>query len=205
MGIRMIRRRSAGAPGHASAGGICPRMDENSRLVALLRPHVRTGTFTLASGRTSDLYVDARPVTLHAEGSALIARAILTRLRPDVVGVGGLTLGADPIACAAGSQSLAVLGRPVHAFLIRKEPKGHGTTQQIEGLANFAPGSKVCIVEDTTTTGGSLLKAVEIARAAELDVVQCITIVDRQEGAAEAIAAAGYALEALVRRAELVG
>jgi orotate phosphoribosyltransferase len=179
-------------------------MDDLQRLITLLRPNVRTGHFTLASGRTSDLYVDARPVTLHAEGSAVIARLVLARLRPDVVGVGGLTLGADPIACAAAAHSLAVLGRPVHAFLIRKEPKAHGTTQQVEGLANFAPGAKVCIVEDTTTTGSSLLKAVELARAAGLDVVQAITLVDRQEGAAAAVAEAGLALEALTRREELV-
>lgn len=179
-------------------------MEDIQRLITLLRPNVRIGHFTLASGRTSDLYVDARPTTLHAEGSALIAKLLLARLRPDVVGVGGLTLGADPIACSAAAHSLAVLGRPIHAFLIRKEPKGHGTTQQVEGRSNFGPGSKVCIVEDTTTTGSSLLKAVELARAADLDVVQCITIVDREEGAAEAVAAAGLTLEALTRRTELV-
>src|SRR5689334_5050977 len=103
-------------------------MDDHGRLVALLRERsVRTGTFVLASGKTSDLYVDARVTTLHAEGSAIVARLILARLRPDVVGVGGMTLGADPIACAAAARSIEALGRPVHAFLIRKEAKGHGT------------------------------------------------------------------------------
>ncbi|MEQ1570366.1 MAG: orotate phosphoribosyltransferase [Myxococcota bacterium] len=180
-------------------------MDDRARLVALLRERsVRTGQFVLASGKSSDLYVDARVTTLHAEGAAIVARLVLARLRPDVVAVGGMTLGADPIACAASAASIAALGRPVHAFLIRKEPKGHGTSQQVEGLANLGPGAKVCVVEDTTTTGGSLLKAVEVARAAGLDVVQTLTVVDREEGAAEAIAAAGVPFEALTTRRDLV-
>lgn len=179
-------------------------MTDDQRLVALLRGLVRIGTFTLSSGKTSDLYVDARQATLHAEGSAAIARLTLDRLRADVVGVGGLTLGADPIACATAAWSMAHLGRPVHGFLIRKEAKGHGTAQQVEGLGNLPRGSKVCVVEDTTTTGGSLLKAVALAREAGLDVVQCITVVDRLEGAAEAVAAAGLTLEALTTRTELL-
>lgn len=180
-------------------------MTDEEQLVAILRERsVRTGQFTLASGKTSDLYVDARQTTLHAEGAAVVARLVLGRLLPDVVGVGGLTLGADPIACAAASWSVFQLGRPVHAFLIRKEAKGHGTTQQVEGLANLPAGSRVCVVEDTTTTGGSLLQAVSAARAAGLEVVQCITVVDRQEGAVMAVAEAGLVLEALTTRAELV-
>jgi orotate phosphoribosyltransferase len=178
---------------------------EHERLVALLRERsVRTGHFKLASGRTSDLYVDARQTTLHAEGAQLVARAILARLRPEVVGVGGMTLGADPIACSAAAWSIQLLGRPVHAFLIRKEVKEHGTSLPVEGLANLQGRAPVCIVEDTTTTGSSLLKAVDAARAAGLEVVQCITVVDREEGAMETVRAAGLALEALTRRSELV-
>lgn len=173
-------------------------------LVRLLRPHVRRGTFTLASGRVSDLYVDARQVTLHGTGAALIGRLVLQRLRPEVVAVGGLTLGADPIACSAAALSVQVLGRPVHAFLVRKEPKGHGTASLVEGMGNLGPGARVCVVEDTSTTGGSLVKAVEHARAAGLDVVQAITVVDREEGAAEALGAVGLVLEALTTRAELL-
>ena len=180
-------------------------MTDAELLVATLKDRsVRLGTFTLASGKTSDFYVDARQTTLHADGSAAIARLALDRLRPEVVAVGGLTLGADPIACAVAAWSRAHLGRPIHAFLIRKEAKGHGTGQQVEGLANLPAGSKVCIVEDTTTTGGSLLKAVTLAREAGLDVVQCLTVVDRQEGADAAVASAGLVLEALTTRAELV-
>ncbi|MEQ1502104.1 MAG: orotate phosphoribosyltransferase [Myxococcota bacterium] len=175
------------------------------RLVAILRERsVRVGAFTLSSGATSDLYVDARQTTLNAEGAALVAELVLARLRPEVVGVGGMTLGADPIACAASAWSIAKLGRPVHAFLIRKEAKAHGAGQRVEGLASLPRGSRVCVVEDTTTTGKSLLAAVDAAREAGLDVVQCVTVVDRLEGAAEAVRAAGLTLEALTTRAELI-
>lgn len=180
-------------------------MTPHQRLVDLLRSRsVRTGQFTLASGKQSDFYVDARQTTLHAEGARLVADAILDRLGPDVVAVGGLTLGADPIACSVAALSTH-RGRPIHAFLIRKEAKGHGTGQYCEGLANVPAGSHVAIVEDTTTTGGSLLAAVDRATAAGLVVVQCLTVVDREEGAAEAIATAGHRLEALTTRTELLG
>jgi orotate phosphoribosyltransferase len=184
--------------------------DELRRLVEILRERsVRTSppgtrTFVLASGATSDLYVDARATTLHASGSALVARLVLERLKPEVVGVGGLTLGADPIACAAASHSLAVLNRPVHAFLVRKETKAHGTGQRIEGMTNLSQGDAVCVVEDTTTTGTSLLRAVDAAIEAGLNVVQCLTVVDRQEGAAAALAARGFTLEAITTRDDLV-
>lgn len=178
--------------------------DLHSRLVALLRDKsVRTGTFVLASGRTSDLYVDARQTTLHAEGAWLVARLILARLRPEVRAVGGMTLGADPIACAVAALSIEQ-SRPVHAFLIRKEAKGHGTGNSVEGLANLPQGTKVAIVEDTTTTGGSLIRAARVAKAAGLDVIQCITIVDRQEGATAAVADAGWQLESLTTRSQLL-
>jgi orotate phosphoribosyltransferase len=176
----------------------------HDRLVAILMARsVQRGVFTLASGRQSDLYVDVKQTSLNAEGSWIIASLVLQRLRGDVVAVGGLTLGADPIACATASLSWAS-GRPVHAFIIRKESKGHGLRDYLEGRSSLPEGSKVAIVEDTTTTGGSLMMAVERARAADLDVVQCITVVDRQEGAAESISTNGLILEALTTRAELL-
>lgn len=172
-------------------------------LIELLKEKsVRFGAFTLASGKTSDFYVDARQTTLHASGALHVAEAILALLDDDVVGVGGLTLGADPIACAVATLS-TLRGRPIHAFLIRKRVKEHGTGSPVEGMANFTAGDRVAIVEDTTTTGGSLLTAVERAEAAGLVVVQCITVVDRDEGARERIAAAGYTLTALVTRSQL--
>jgi len=179
-------------------------MSARESLIRLLRDlSVSRGSFTLASGATSDLYVDARQTTLHAVGCKLVADAILARLADEVVAVGGMTLGADPIACAVAARSPA--DRPVHAFLIRKEAKGHGTARQVEGMASLSAGSPVCIVEDTTTTGGSLLRAVDAAQAAGLRVVQCITVVDREEGAAEAVRAAGHTLEALTTRTDLIG
>ncbi len=174
------------------------------RLMELLRElSVRTGQFTLSSGKTSDFYVDVKQTSMNAEGSWLIAALMLDKLRSDVQAVGGLTLGADPIACAIAPIAW-MHGRKVHAFIIRKESKGHGTGAYVEGMSNLPAGCKVAIVEDTTTTGGSLFKAVERARAAGLDVVQCLTVVDRQEGAAEFLAEQGLVLEALATRAELL-
>ena len=180
-------------------------MTDDQRLVQLLRERsVRTGHFVLASGKTSDLYVDVRATSLDSEGCWLIGRVLLARLRSDVVGVGGLTLGADPLACATATLAWGS-GRPIHAFLIRKESKGHGTNQYVEGLTSLPPGSRVAVVEDTTTTGGSLLRAIVRARDAGLDVVQTITLVDREEGAREALADAGFTLEAFTTRSALVG
>jgi len=177
----------------------------HERLVELLREKsVRRGEFTLASGKRSDLYVDVRQTSLHSEGCVRIARAILDRLRPDVVGIGGMTMGADPLACATAAIS-HLDGRELNAFLIRKEPKGHGVERLVVGMGNFCSRDKVAVLEDTTTTGGSLLRAVEAAQDAGLDVVQIITVVDREEGAKETVAAAGHTLEAITGRAELLG
>lgn len=174
------------------------------RLLQLLREKsVRRGSFTLASGKSSDLYVDVRQTSLSGEGSVLIARALLARLRPEVVAIGGMTLGADPLACA--TVALAHLeGRALDAFLIRKEAKGHGVERWVVGRGNLAERAPVAVVEDTTTTGGSLLRAVERAREAGLEVVQVITVVDREEGAAETVRAAGMTLEAVTTRSELL-
>ncbi len=174
------------------------------RLLQILREKsVRTGTFTLASGKTSDFYVDVRQTSLHGEGSVCIAHCILDLLRPDVVGVGGMTLGADPLT--SSTVAIGQVGdRPLHGFLIRKRPKGHGVERLVVGLSNFEPGAKVAILEDTTTTGGSSLKAVVAAREAGLDGVQLITLVDREEGAAERIAEAGLELIAITTRSELL-
>ena len=174
------------------------------RLIEILAERsVKTGTFTLASGKTSDLYVDARQTTLSPEGATLIAQMILERLHADVVGVGGPVTGADPITGAIITHSF-LQGRNLHGFMVRKEAKGHGAGNQVEGRFGLPDGSKVCMIEDTVTTGGSLLRAIKAVESAGLHVTQIICVVDRSEGAMQRFAEAGYTLEALVTRSDIV-
>ena len=174
------------------------------RLVEILRQRsVRRGRFVLASGKESDLYVDCRLTTLDAEGAATIAQLVLDRLQPGIVGIGGPVTGADPIVGATCALSWN-RGRPLSGFMVRKEPKGHGTMQWVEGRANLPNGARVCVIEDTVTTGGSLLRAIERVQEAGLEVAQVIAVVDRDEGGVERLAKEGHRLEALVGRAELL-
>src|SRR5262245_16748291 len=172
---------------------------DQSRLIALLRRDaLRTGTFTLASGRTSHYYVDGRKVTLSAEGAALIGAGVLDALadRPGVTAVGGLTLGADPIVGAtlavAGARGVAGL----RGFLVRKEAKTHGTGQLTEGP--LEAGATVVIVDDVATTGGSALQAIDAVAALGCKVACTIVVLDRLEGAAAAFARRGVAFQALL-------
>lgn len=170
----------------------------------LIERSYKEGDFTLASGRKSDYYFDCRITALHPEGSWLIGKlfnALLTDV--PVKGVGGMTLGADPLISATTVISHEE-GRPLCGLIVRKEAKGHGTGQYVEGLANFQQGDKVAMVEDVVTTGGSLLKACERVKAAGLDVVAVCTVLDREEGGREAIEAAGYQLRAVFTRQELL-
>ncbi len=162
---------------------------------------------TLASGRKSNFYFDGKQTTLHSRGGLLVGQAFWEEVKQfgeTIDGVGGLTLGADPIATAT-SIAAQLEGVNVHAFIIRKEPKGHGTGQWLEGRKNLPPGSKVVIVEDVTTTGGSSMKAVERAQAEGLEVVGIVTLVDREEGAREAIEGAGQVLRTVFTKSEVVG
>ena len=162
---------------------------------------------TLASGRRSNFYFDGKQTTLHSRGGLLVGQAFWEEVKQfgvTIDGVGGLTLGADPIATAT-SIAAQLEGVNVHAFIIRKEPKGHGTGQWLEGRKNLPPGSKVIIVEDVTTTGGSSMKAVERAKEEGLEVVGIITLVDREEGAREAIEGAGQVLRTVFTKSEVVG
>ncbi len=141
----------------------------------------RTGEITLSNGAKSNFYFDCKPVTLSADGAYLTGTAFLDALdqlpeRPDAVG--GLTHGADPIVSAMVALS-HVQGRPVQGFYVRKEPKGHGTKRRIENPPRS--GSRVVIVDDVVTTGGSLLKAVQEAREAGCAVVGAMALVDREE------------------------
>lgn len=175
------------------------------RLLGILREEsVRRGQFVLASGRTSNYYLDCRRTTLHPEGAFLVGHLVLDALARRgwvVEAVGGLTLGADPIATAASVISY-VEGRPLRAFLVRKEAKTHGSRQQIEGAP--PPGSAVALVEDVITTGGSTLTALEACQLAELRVRGVVALVDREEGGRAVLEGRGLAVEALFTAQELL-
>jgi len=160
----------------------------------------------LASGRESDFYFDGKQTTLHAVGGYLVGKLFYEAIKdvPGVQAVGGITLGADPIATAT-SIAAHLDGTDMHAFIIRKEPKGHGTGQWLEGRKNLPAGTKVVIVEDVVTTGGSSMKAVNRAKEEGLDVLGIVTLVDREEGGRENIEAEGYWLKAIFTKSELVG
>lgn len=155
-------------------------------LTGHLRAHaVRTdGPFTLRSGETSDWYLDARQTTFDGRGARVVGEAILDVLDPLVEAVGGMTMGADPIAIATAMVA-AERKRPLKAFSIRKEAKGHGTGGRLVGPV--LSGMKVAILEDTTTTGGAAAEATEAARAEGLEVIQAIALVDRSGGAAQQV------------------
>jgi orotate phosphoribosyltransferase len=142
----------------------------------------------LSSGRTSNFYIDCKQVSLDAEGATLIGElfhAVIDEVAPQAVAVGGLTLGADPLATATSVVSWQA-GRPRAAFLVRKEPKGHGTNQWLEST-RLPPGADVVVLEDVITTGAATLKAIERARLAGLRVVHALGLVDRLEGGREAV------------------
>ena len=170
----------------------------------LVEKSYREGDFVLASGRRSDYYFDCRVTALHAEGSWLIGTLFNHMLSEmDIKGVGGMTMGADPLVAATTVISHEQ-GRPLDGLLVRKEAKGHGTGQYVEGLGNFSTGDRVAMLEDVVTTGGSLLKACDRIRDAGLSIVAVCAILDREEGGREKLREAGYDLLALFTRAELV-
>jgi orotate phosphoribosyltransferase len=172
---------------------------ERERLIELLkRDALKVGKFTLASGRVSHYYVDGRKLTLSAEGAALIGAGVLGLLLTEfaVDSIGGLTLGADPIVGATLALAPGAGLNRLTGFLVRKEAKGHGTGNLIEGP--IEPGSKVAIVDDVATTGGSSLQAVEAVQAMGCKVVVVIAVLDRLEGAAAAFAARDLPFRALV-------
>ena len=149
---------------------------------------LRIGDFTLSSGRKSSYYLDCRMTTLDPRGALLIARLILERIRTHKIqadAIGGLTLGADPIATAVAVVS-GLEGKPLPAFIVRKEAKGHGTQRAIEGYDGKS-GSRVIVVDDVCTTGDSILRAAERAEQAGYEVAAAFCVVDREEGGAEII------------------
>ena len=180
---------------------------DRDKLADILRRFsVRRGDeFVLASGRRSNVYVDARTTTLRAEAMPLIGRLVLERIQQrgwTPAAIGGLTMGADPVASAIARESLET-GYPVNAFIVRKETKKHGLQKRIEGLSEEGP-LDVVIVEDVATTGGSAAQAIEACREAGHKVLGVVALVDREEGAAETIEQQlGCPFERIFRLAEL--
>ncbi len=182
-------------------------MDSRKKLKKiLLEKSYRKGTFTLTSGKTSDFYIDGKQTTLSAEGAYLCGKLLFELLQksPEPIhAVGGMTLGADPLVTAVSITSY-MEGAPIPAFIVRKEPKGHGTGNYIEGLNNMPKGCTVALLEDVVTTGGTLIKVIERVEAAGFRVGLIATVVERQEGGAKALADAGYRLDSVFTREELL-
>ena len=178
--------------------------DANPNLEPLIdlmeREALQRGTFTLASGKTANYYLDCRRITLHPKGAGMIGTAMLNFISGNAGGegipdaVGGMAIGADPITASivtmAGMQDIELSG-----FMVRKEPKGHGMGRQVEGPVEA--GQNVVIVEDVITSGGSAIKAVEAAREFGLNVLYVLAIIDRLAGGEAAFAEKGLKLHTL--------
>lgn len=189
-------------------------MDSRQQLIdIILEKSYREGDYTLASGKKSSFYIDLKATTLSAEGASLIGREICALLDREgwlqkTGAVGGLTLGADPIATAVSMRSLEAPfnrhhPRGIPAFIVRKEAKGHGTSKTVEGVEQLPAGAKLTVVEDVSTTGGSALQAVEKVMDAGFEVLGVVTVVDREQGAAEFFTQKGIPFRALLTISEI--
>jgi orotate phosphoribosyltransferase len=180
-------------------------MTDHSTLVALLAERsAKRGQFTLASGKQSTFYIDARLTTMSPEGLSIIGPLALSTIRQtgwSITAVGGLTLGADPIAYAI-SYASARSDHPLRAFTVRKEAKGHGTGKLLEGP--FREGDRVAVIEDVLTTGGSALRAIDAIRDAGGSVIGVLALVDREEGARQAIEKTGIPVVTLVTASQIM-
>jgi orotate phosphoribosyltransferase len=164
--------------------------ERRERLLQLLkRLSYEQREVTLASGQKSNFYIDCKQAVLTAEGHFLVGalfHRILSEQAREIEAIGGVTMGADPLASAVSTVSF-IAGRPLAAFYVRKEPKGHGTGQWLEGTKSLRPGMPVAILEDVVTTGGSALKAVARVREHGLKVALILGLVDREEGGRETL------------------
>jgi orotate phosphoribosyltransferase len=181
---------------------------QRARLLELVRAlSFERRAVTLSSGKASDFYVDSKQSVLSAEGHFLVGQlflALIEKHAPEAEAVGGLTMGADPLASAVATLSF-LAGRPRHAFYVRKEPKGHGTQKWIEGEKLLRAGMPVVIVEDVITTGASTLKAIERARLHDLKVVHVLALVDRQEEGGRAAVEKEAPVTALFSKSDFMG
>jgi len=159
--------------------------------------------FKLRSGKMSDVYIDAKAVTLTAQGMPLVGEAVWEKIATlEAQAIGGLTLGADPIAYATALFA-ALTGRgKLDVFIVRKEAKAHGTGKGIEGPV--APGKRVIVVDDVVTTGGATLTAIERVLEAGMEILKVVPLVDRQEGGREAIEALGLEYDPVFTKEELL-
>lgn len=166
-------------------------VEKRARLLDIVKERsLRFGDFVLRSGKRSNFFLDGKGTTLSAEGAALVGEVLFDAIRDlEVDAVGGLTLGADPIATAISIESWRQ-GRPIDAFIVRKETKDHGMGDRIAGT--LRPGSRVVIVEDTVTTGSAIQAAIDAVREAGHTIVKIVAIVDRGAGAADNFKAQGY-------------
>lgn len=177
--------------------------DARARLIEhISRDAVFHGDFTLTSGKKATYYIDLRRVSLDHRVAPLIGQVMVDLISDvaDVDAVGGLTMGADPVAAAVLHQG-AARGLSYDAFVVRKEPKDHGRGKQVEG-PDLA-GRRVIVLEDTSTTGGSPLKAIEALKAVGAEIVAVAVVVDRATGAREVIEAAGYRYLAAIDLSDL--
>ncbi len=156
---------------------------------------MRFGEFVLSSGVTSNYYIDVRKTSLHPQGLQWISRLFWELLEPEgITAIGGLTMGADPLVAGLMLHSLQA-GRPLDGFLVRRSAKDHGTRGQVEG--NLAGHKRVAILDDVITSGESALVAAEAAEAYKVQVVRIVTVVDRNQGAAQVFQQRGYPFTAL--------
>ncbi len=170
-------------------------------LELLVRRAYRRGQFTLASGRSSEHYVNCKPVTLSGRGALLLAPLLLQQVEREAVAVAGLTLGADPMVSWV-AHAAALAGRDLDALIVRKEAKGHGTGAWLEGPLPAA-GARITLLEDVVTSGGSALKAVHQLRQAGYELQRVVAIVDREEGGAAALQQEGLELHSLYRLSQV--
>lgn len=179
----------------------------STSLLRLLRERsFRKGEFTLASGRTSDFFIDCKTTVLRADGHALVGPALLEAIRAfgsPVDAVAGVVLGGCPLASAVAIASV-VTPPPVDAVYVRKATKEHGSRRKVEGAAHLKAGASIAVVEDTVTTGGSTLRAVEELKALDFQIVGVVAVVDRLEGAREAFADANLPFRSLFTREDFM-
>lgn len=174
-------------------------MTEKDRLLTILKTlSYEEGNFTLVSGKKSTYYIDAKETTLNPEGMFLVGKLMhaMTREIPGIDAVGGVSIGGDPLVCAVVLESYNKNDN-LSGFLIRKEPKGHGTNRWVEGGKNLKAGMNVVILEDVVTTGGSSLKAIEATEKEGYKVKGIIAILDRLEGGKDTIESKGYLFKSI--------